>query len=98
MRAGRRGSLCPWHPRGRRLSPTVTEDGGLSHTQFCDFGKAGVGEQRTLRAARCGQAWAKPLPLLRSRVLSSALSSSGFDDVTHLARDCLPGLSLLLSH
>ena len=80
------------HPQSLRM--------GDFHTlsSVCDFGKARGGGQRTLRAARCGQAWAKPLPLRRSRVVSSALSSSGFYDVTHPARDCLPCLSLLLSH
>ena len=101
--------LREWRRAWEPMSLVSTWEGVVTHSHwgwgtfthsalFCDFGKAGGGEQRTLRAARCGQAWAKLLPLLRSRVVSSALSSSGFYDVTHPAHDCLPGLSLLLSH
>lgn len=52
------------------MSPTVSEDRRLSHTQlsFVTSARQGWGGGN-LRSARCGQAWAQPATLPRSCVL-----------------------------
>lgn len=90
------------YPRVRRDLAQSHRGQGLSHAQLSVVTLARWGwSGGTLKASRCGQAWAEAAAFTRSCVLICLHLPLHLSDGTHPALYFLPGLlpfSLLLSH